>query len=98
MLREANESYPNDPGTLSLLADAYLGGGDHEAGIEWFRRVIELDPDNFYAHYQLGMVFLSENQLAAARQSIQHASQIAPGDARAIEALEMIHALESDGD
>ena len=94
LLEEANELYPNDPGTLSLLAEAYLGGGDLESGIELFRCVIDVDPANFYAHYQLGMVLLSENQIAAARRHIEIANEITPTDSRAIEALEMIRTLD----
>ena len=94
-LRAADELYPDDPGTLSLLADALVDGGDVESGIELLRRVIRLDEGNFYAHYRLGMVLLSQNELSDARRQLESAKQIDPTDARVIDALEVVGDLES---
>lgn len=92
MLDEANRLFPDDPATLCSLADAYLGIGDHKAGIEWLERVIELDPENVYAHYRLGLVLLSQKDLDRARRHLERAGEIEPANPDVIEAVKMIDA------
>ncbi len=43
-LEETDRLYPADPGTLTLLAEAYIGNGDIVRGIDTLKQVIELDP------------------------------------------------------
>ncbi len=91
---EADRLYPNEPSTLALLAEAYIGDGNLAKGIDILEKVIELDPDDHDAHYRLGMLFLSDKRFAEARRQFEIAIKIEPEDERANQALETVRQLE----
>jgi tetratricopeptide (TPR) repeat protein len=93
-LEETDRLYPADPGTLTLLAEAYISNGDVAEGIETLEQVIELDPKDDGAHYRLGMLLLGDSRFADARRHFETAIKIDPGNDRAIQALETMGQLE----
>ena len=55
MLAALSDQHPDDPRLLLVYATAALRCGDRERGIALLGRVVELQPDNAVAHYQLGV-------------------------------------------
>lgn len=93
-LEETDRLYPDDPGTLTLLAEAYVDNGDIAKGIDTLRRVIAIAPSDYTTQYRLGMVLLGESQIEEARRQFEIAIKIDPQDDRAIQALETVRQLE----
>jgi tetratricopeptide (TPR) repeat protein len=93
-LEETDRLYPADPGTLTLLAEAYIGNGDIVRGIDTMKQVVELDPKDYDAHYRLGMLLLGDNRLADARRQFEIAIKLDPSDERAKQSLETIRQLK----
>lgn len=50
-LRKLLEAEPDDVFCLYSLAQEHAKAGDHPAAIDQYRRVIDLDPDYFYAYF-----------------------------------------------
>lgn len=77
----ANERYPDDPDLLyeqSMLAEKLDRFDEME---RLLRRVIEIKPENQHAYNALGYTLADRNQrLPEARQLIEHALQLAPGE------------------
>jgi tetratricopeptide (TPR) repeat protein len=51
---------------------------DYEGAISIFSRIIELEPNNYRAHYNLGIAFHNSNQLDKAVEAYQTALEINP--------------------
>lgn len=63
---------------LTLGDCARKAGRMHHAG-EWYKSVLELDPDNFAAHCNYGSVMLVEKQFITAEEHFREAIRINPG-------------------
>ena len=51
---------------------------EYEKSTKYFKRIIELDPDNYRAHYNLGIAFFNLNRLEEALNSYKIAISIKP--------------------
>jgi tetratricopeptide (TPR) repeat protein len=51
---------------------------EHEKSISFFKRIIELDPENYRAHYNLGIAYFNLNRLEEALNSYENAISIKP--------------------
>lgn len=92
-LEEASRLYPGDPSTMNLLAEANTAAGNPSRGRAIYQQVIDLDPNNYTAHFRLGMILLAERRHDEARRCFETAIGIDSQDARAIQALETIKQL-----
>ena len=70
---------PNDPATLTSLADSYLGQGEVEQSIPYYRRVAELCPQSAEAHSKLGNAEELITNLPAAAEAYRRALELQPG-------------------
>ena len=69
---EASSSSARDAGAVATLVAAGLEqmeAGDQAAAKGTFENVLTLDPENLYAHYNLGLIAQREGRDAAAMQS-----------------------------
>lgn len=84
------EAYPGHADAHGLLALLYLEGGDFQrAGDEW-STVLRIDPDNFDALRGMGFCYLEQDKLSRARQALERAALLRPGDATVQEALRVL--------
>ncbi len=74
-LREAVAHSPQDASLRLMLANALDRAGEN-AEAE-YRHVIELKPDLWIAHFQLGRSLLGKNEFGAARDSLARAASLA---------------------
>lgn len=87
---------PNDPFLLYGLALEYKKAGDPANALQYLQRVTQNDPNYCYAYFQCGMVYESQGNTDAAKQSYREGVEAAErsGDAHAREelsaALEML--------
>jgi len=73
------------PGSKELLdrANALYKKGDYAGAAELYRKVIEISPGSFTAHYNLGFSLRKKGDLAGAAESFREAVKIRPEDAKA---------------
>lgn len=93
-LQQSDRLYPNEPGTLRLLAESQISGGDSAEGIVTLRQVIALDPSDSDSHYRLGMMYLADGNLVDAKRHLETATSLNPSDDRAQQSLEAIEQIE----
>jgi Flp pilus assembly protein TadD len=55
-----------------------LKQGDRAGAIEKFREAIQLAPDNYDAHYALGLALAERGDYAAAQRAFDEARRLAP--------------------
>jgi predicted regulator of Ras-like GTPase activity (Roadblock/LC7/MglB family) len=79
-----------------LLAALRLEQGDRQKAAEEWSIVLRMDPQNFDALRGLGFCHLERDQLARARQLLEHAAALRPGDGTVREALELLGARHDD--
>src|SRR5579862_6419610 len=72
---------------LGLLA---LQTGRQDAGIEWLRRALELNPANAEVHYNLGNVYAGMNRLTEATQCYEQVVHLNPRHADALNNLGIV--------
>ncbi|TAK81715.1 MAG: tetratricopeptide repeat protein [Aquabacterium sp.] len=88
VLQEATKRFPDDTDLLyqqSLIAEQL---GRYEEMEKTLRHIIELDKDHFNAHNALGFSLANRNQrLPEAKQLIQRALELSPGDPYIIDSL-----------
>lgn len=65
-LKALIESHPLHEIALGMLAGIYAQIGMHDRAIEYFRRVLKINPENPLARFQLGLSQLSSGQPADA--------------------------------
>jgi tetratricopeptide (TPR) repeat protein len=92
------EHYPSNIEAHSLLALLYLEQGDHEKAADEWSMVLRMDRDNFEALRGMGFCYLERDQLAKARQMLERASLLRPGDATVREALALLGARHESAD
>ncbi|MCB1738908.1 MAG: PEP-CTERM system TPR-repeat protein PrsT [Gammaproteobacteria bacterium] len=78
VIREAVAIAPRDAVVKSLLARALLAGGEPERALEAVQSAIELRPKDATLLLQRGQIQASQQQLDAARASLEQALSIAP--------------------
>ena len=80
---------PNDAFALYGLAMEHKAGDDLDAAEELLRRLLVVEPEHLYGHYQLGEVLLADLREDEAAeildQGVAHAR--AAGDAKALDEL-----------
>ena len=64
---------------LTSLGDALYGSGDEEAALDCYRRVIELDPEDAQAYFNLAETYYDGGNLQAAEEYSRLALQHDPG-------------------
>jgi tetratricopeptide (TPR) repeat protein len=57
--------------------------GDNDKALDAANRAVELGPDDFHTHYQLGLVDILRNDFTGAAAAFQRATEINPDDAYA---------------
>ncbi len=85
------EQHPGHIPALCKLGVVNLRLKDPAAAVDTFRRAVELDANNPYAHRMLGFAFMSIGNLAAAEQNVSQAVELAPADAKSQLLLGIIH-------
>ncbi len=85
------EQHPGHIPALCKLGVVNLRLKDPAAAVDTFRRAVELDANNPYAHRMLGFSFMSLGNLAAAEQNVKQAVNLAPADAKSQLLLGIIH-------
>ena len=76
-----------DVGLGTLLLDRK----DFAQGEQMVRRGIELNPDDWLGHYELGRALLIENKLPEALKAVEQAKSLAPSAAMVYQLLANIH-------
>ena len=61
----------------------HFNKGDYDAALASFKEAIRLNPDIFFAHYNLGMTYGKKGQWDASIDSFKEANRLKPDDARA---------------
>ena len=79
LLGEAPVLHPDDPETLSNLAECCLGQGDLEQALGHYRRLVELCPQSADAYTHLALTEERVGNLQAAADSYRRALALAPG-------------------
>ena len=85
------EQHPGHIPALCKLGVVNLRLKDPAAAADSFRRAVELDANNPYAHRMLGFSFMSLGNLAAAEENVKQAVELAPSDAKSQLLLGIIH-------
>ena len=78
MLQKANQLTPTDSETVRLLGVAYGMTGNHEKAIEYFTKVVELNPDNAGAFLNLSNAYKYIGDETNARIFMEKALSIDP--------------------
>ena len=76
------EQHPGHVPALCKLGVVDLKLDDPAAAVDSFRRAVELDGSNPYAHRMLGFSFMMLGDLPAAEQNVRQAIELAPDDAK----------------
>lgn len=87
-LERARSLEPAAPSVREALARAYFRAGNLAASTEEFRRSVELDPVNDYAHFGLGLCLLRLGDQVGARRHLKLAVAMRPESADYQGALE----------
>jgi hypothetical protein len=95
------EDHPGHVTSLCKLGVVNLRLNDPTAAADTFRRAVELDQHNPYAHRMLGFSLMNLGDLAGAEQSVRRSVDLAPTDAKNLNLLATItyrlgHAKESE--
>ena len=84
VLREAVEAFPNLPGPRNNLAVALARVGDRAGAREQLEKLLEMDPRNFSALFNVGALYAQETNAPAAVPWLRRAmEQIPPAQFRA---------------
>jgi tetratricopeptide (TPR) repeat protein len=94
-LQLAAEQFPDDPLTLSLLAEAQAGAGQTAAAIENYQRALMLRPADGNLHNRLALLFLKTTQFDTAIAHFESAIAANPSDDEAARNLDVARKLRS---
>lgn len=88
-LQKMLEREPNDTFLLYGIANEYKKANDSARAIEYFDRVIQIDPGYCYAYHQKGLTYEITGDIEAARRAYQDGIDAATkkGDAHAREEI-----------
>jgi len=76
------EDHPGHVSSLCKLGVVDLRLNEPAAAADTFRRAIQLDDNNPYAHRMLGVARMALGDISAAEQSVRHSMALAPDDAK----------------
>ena len=76
------EQHPGHTPSLCKLGVVHLKLDDPMAAIDAFRRAVELEDNNAYAHRMLGFSFMRMSDITAADKAIAKSVELAPNDAK----------------
>ncbi len=76
------EDHPGHVGSLCKLGVVNLRLDNPSAAADSFRRAVELDENNPYAHRMLGFTLMALGDLAAAEHNVRRSVSLAPDDAK----------------
>ncbi|MEI6675483.1 MAG: tetratricopeptide repeat protein [Verrucomicrobiota bacterium] len=76
------EDHPGHVSSLCKLGVVNLRLNDPTTAAETFRRAVELDENNPYAHRMLGFALMTLGDLSAAEQAVRRSVTLAPDDAK----------------
>lgn len=93
--QELDRELPNNPTTLSLLAEAELGRGNWQTAIEQWNRVVQLDPDDADAHIRLAQTHLGRRRFTDAVRHIDAALKLQPNNREAQDLRAEIDSLQN---
>lgn len=77
------EQHPGHTPSLCKLGVVHLRLDEATAAVDVFRRAVEMDSANSYAHRMLGFSLMKLGDLPAAEQAVRHAVDLSPTDAKA---------------
>jgi predicted regulator of Ras-like GTPase activity (Roadblock/LC7/MglB family) len=84
------EHYPTHAEAHSLLALLHLENGDRRRAADEWSTVLRLDANHFEALRGLGFCYLEQDQLSRARETLERAALLRPGDTAVQEALRLL--------
>jgi predicted Zn-dependent protease len=76
------EQHPGHIPALCKLGVVHLKLQDPTSAVDTFRRAVELDTANPYAHRMLGLAFMQLGDIPSAEQSLKEAVSLAPDDVK----------------
>lgn len=82
-LRESDRLFPNDPATITLIAEAESGRGDWNMAVNELRRVTTIAPENFLANFRLSEILADHHQWEEAHRHVEIALQLEPDNSEA---------------
>ncbi|MHC5211664.1 MAG: tetratricopeptide repeat protein [Planctomycetota bacterium] len=77
-LSDAVQRKPEFLGAASALGFAWRRLGDYDASTDVFRRIVEVRPEAYKAHYGLGLVAVDQGRVADARAHLEEALALRP--------------------
>ena len=95
-MQEAVEHYPGEPSLLRSLSYAYSANLQHDSAVAVLRRAVVLDPRSVAGLRLLGGVLMGAGRWTDAREPLQRALALAPGDLATT--LLLISSWLADGD
>ena len=81
--QQLNRELPDNPTTISLLAEAELGRGNWQAAVEGWSRVIQLNPGDAHTRVQLAEVLARHRRFSEAVRHIDAALRLQPNNSEA---------------
>lgn len=72
-------SFPSHVGTYSILGQAYLESGRHDAATDLFRRVLSADPEDVFSYACLASIHEEQGLLDEAIWHLERAFELSPG-------------------
>ncbi len=76
--RHIQQYYPQDLGAFQLLGQINLERKQGREARDFFRRVLEIDPENVSAHWGMGIAYQDEGKLEQAIAEFEQALEIKP--------------------
>lgn len=73
---------PGHTPSLCKLGVVFLKLNEPSQAVDTFRRAVELDESNPYAHRMLGFALMKLGDLRSAEKAVRHAVELAPNDAK----------------
>jgi tetratricopeptide (TPR) repeat protein len=81
---------PQDPASLDLMAQVFIRQGDLVNAERFLRRSLAASPDYAPAHLHLGLLYLLQDDQAAAVQELKRTIALAPGTPEAEQAQQLL--------
>jgi tetratricopeptide (TPR) repeat protein len=81
---------PKDPASLDLMAQVFIRQGDLVNAERFLRRSLAASPDYAPAHLHLGLLYLLQDDQAAAVQELKRTIALAPGSPEAQQAQQLL--------
>jgi putative PEP-CTERM system TPR-repeat lipoprotein len=94
--QEASSTLPNSVEVMDMLGAAQLAAGQHQQAITTYARLAALRPDHPEVEMRLAEAHLANNDVTAARRSLNKAVEIRPGFVPAYQALVQLALREQD--